>query len=39
MRALREAVATTNIYDWARRIFRDVRRLHIAPSGGATPER
>jgi trehalose 6-phosphate synthase len=39
MRALREAVATTNIYDWARRIFRDVRRLHVAPSGGATPER
>jgi len=33
MRALRESVSTRNIYDWATRIFRDVRRLHLLPAG------
>ncbi|MGH7680946.1 MAG: alpha,alpha-trehalose-phosphate synthase (UDP-forming) [Candidatus Eiseniibacteriota bacterium] len=38
MRALREVVASRNIYDWASKIFRDVRRLHIGPSrSGAMP--
>jgi trehalose-6-phosphate synthase len=33
MRALREAIASRNIYDWAGKIFRDVRRLHLVPGG------
>jgi trehalose 6-phosphate synthase len=35
MRALREVVASQNIYDWARKLIRDVRRLHLLP--GARP--
>jgi len=31
MRALREVVAAQNIYDWARKLLRDVRRLHLLP--------
>lgn len=31
MRALREVVASQNIYDWARKLLRDVRRLHLLP--------
>jgi trehalose 6-phosphate synthase len=31
MRALREVVAGHNIYDWARTLLRDVRRLHLLP--------
>jgi trehalose 6-phosphate synthase len=31
MRALRDVVSSQNIYDWARRLLRDVRRLHILP--------
>ncbi len=31
MRALREVVAAQNIYDWARKLIRDVRRLHLLP--------
>ncbi|MBI4363831.1 MAG: trehalose-6-phosphate synthase, partial [Candidatus Latescibacteria bacterium] len=34
MRTLREVVARQNIYDWARKIFRDARKLHLIP--GAT---
>ncbi len=33
MRALREAVASRNVYDWAMQIFRDARRLHLVPGG------
>jgi trehalose 6-phosphate synthase len=36
MRALREVVASQNIYDWARKLLRDVRRLHLLP-GTARP--
>lgn len=36
MRALRDVVAAQNIYDWARKLFRDVRRLHLLP-GAARP--
>jgi hypothetical protein len=36
MRALREVVASQNIYDWARKLLRDVRRLHLVP-GTARP--
>ena len=32
MRALREVVASQNIYDWARKILRDVRRLRLMPA-------
>ena len=38
MRAMREVVAGQNIYDWARKILRDARRLHLvsgAPRPGA----
>ncbi|HEU5311339.1 MAG TPA: trehalose-6-phosphate synthase, partial [Candidatus Eisenbacteria bacterium] len=31
MGALREVVASQNIYDWARKLLRDVRRLHLLP--------
>ena len=31
MRTLREVVASQNIYDWARKLIRDVRRLHLLP--------
>ena len=31
MRTLRDVVASQNIYDWARRLLRDVRRLHLLP--------
>jgi trehalose 6-phosphate synthase len=31
MRALGEVVAGHNIYDWARTLLRDVRRLHLLP--------
>jgi trehalose 6-phosphate synthase len=31
MRSLREVVAAQNIYDWARKLIRDVRRLHLLP--------
>jgi len=31
MRAMREVVAGQNIYDWARKILRDARRLHLVP--------
>ena len=31
MRALRDVVASQNIYDWARRLLRDVARLHLLP--------
>jgi trehalose 6-phosphate synthase len=38
MKSLREVVASQNIYDWARKLLRDVRRLHLVPgaswSGG-----
>jgi trehalose-6-phosphate synthase len=33
MRSLREVVAARNIYDWASKIFRDVKRLHLVPGG------
>ncbi|HEY6572749.1 MAG TPA: trehalose-6-phosphate synthase [Candidatus Eisenbacteria bacterium] len=33
MRALREVVAARNIFDWGSKIFRDVKRLHLAPGG------
>jgi len=36
MRSLREVVASQNIYDWARKLLRDVRRLHLVP-GTARP--
>lgn len=32
MRALRETVASQNIYDWARKILRDVKRLRLMPA-------
>ena len=38
MRALREVVASHNIYDWTRKLLRDVHRLHLLPDrrpGGA----
>jgi trehalose 6-phosphate synthase len=31
MRAMREVVAGQNIYDWASKILRDARRLHLVP--------
>lgn len=31
MRTMREVVAAQNIYDWARKILRDARRLHLVP--------
>ncbi len=31
MSALRDVVASQNIYDWARKMLRDVRRLHLLP--------
>ncbi len=31
MRALRDVVSAQNIYDWARKLLRDVRRLHLMP--------
>jgi alpha,alpha-trehalose-phosphate synthase [UDP-forming] len=31
MKSLREVVAAQNIYDWARKLLRDVRRLHLVP--------
>ena len=31
MRALREVVASQNIYDWARKILRDTHRLGLGP--------
>jgi trehalose 6-phosphate synthase len=31
MRSLREVVAAQNVYDWARKLIRDVRRLHLLP--------
>jgi trehalose 6-phosphate synthase len=34
MRALREVVSAQNIYDWARKLLRDVRRLHLLPGAG-----
>jgi trehalose-6-phosphate synthase len=39
MLALRQVVASHNIYDWGRSLFRDIRRLHLVPSGRAKPER
>jgi len=33
MRALREVVASHNIYDWTRKLLRDVHRLHLLPDG------
>ncbi|HEU4723728.1 MAG TPA: trehalose-6-phosphate synthase, partial [Candidatus Eisenbacteria bacterium] len=33
MRSLREVVAARNIYDWASKMFRDIKRLHLAPGG------
>ena len=36
MRAMREVVAGQNIYDWASKILRDARRLHLVP-GAARP--
>lgn len=33
MRSLREVVASRNIYDWASKMFRDIKRLHLAPGG------
>ena len=35
MKAMREVVAGQNIYDWAIKILRDTRRLHLVP--GARP--
>jgi hypothetical protein len=35
MKAMREVVASQNIYDWAIKILRDARRLHLVP--GARP--
>jgi len=34
MRAMREVVASQNIYDWAIKILRDARRLHLVPGAG-----
>jgi len=31
MRSMREIVAGQNIYDWARKILRDAKRLHLVP--------
>ncbi|HZI89293.1 MAG TPA: trehalose-6-phosphate synthase [Candidatus Polarisedimenticolia bacterium] len=31
MKAMREVVASQNIYDWAIKILRDARRLHLVP--------
>ena len=39
MRALREVVAAQNIYDWARKLIRDVRRLHLLPGMRPAPRR
>jgi trehalose-6-phosphate synthase len=39
MRSLREVVAARNIYDWASKIFRDVKRLHLVPGGFSLPRR
>ena len=39
MRSLREVVASRNIFDWGRKIFRDVRRLHLTPGGFRVPRR
>lgn len=39
MRALREVVAAQNIYDWARKLIRDVRRLHLLPGARPAPRR
>jgi trehalose-6-phosphate synthase len=39
MRALREVVAAQNVYDWARKLIRDVRRLHLLPGMRATGRR
>jgi trehalose 6-phosphate synthase len=39
MRSLREVVAARNIYDWGAKIFRDVKRLHLAPNGASPPRR
>jgi len=35
MKSMREVVASQNIYDWAIKILRDARRLHLVP--GARP--
>jgi alpha,alpha-trehalose-phosphate synthase [UDP-forming] len=39
MRELREVVRAQNIYDWAQRIFRDARRLHLMPGARRPPAR
>jgi len=39
MRELREVVRAQNIYDWALRLFRDVRRLHLMPGTRRPPAR
>jgi len=39
MRALREVVASQNVYDWARKLIRDVRRLHLLPGLRTTGRR
>jgi trehalose 6-phosphate synthase len=39
MLALREVVASRNVYDWASKILRDVRRLHLVPGRVRPPVR
>ena len=39
MRELREVVRAQNIYDWALRLFRDARRLHVMPGARRPPAR
>lgn len=39
MLALREVVASRNVYDWASKILRDVRRLHLIPGRVRPPAR
>jgi trehalose 6-phosphate synthase len=39
MRALRDVVASQNIYDWARKLLRDVKRLHLVPGAPRPPTR
>jgi len=39
MAELREVVRAQNIYDWARKLLRDVRRLHLMPGTRRPPAR
>ncbi|MGE5176751.1 MAG: alpha,alpha-trehalose-phosphate synthase (UDP-forming) [Hyphomicrobiales bacterium] len=39
MRALREVVSSSNIYDWAKKLLRDVKRLHLLPGARPTTRR